>query len=139
MDTISIIKKLYVPRGSKTQHRSHRDEEHRIQVACVNWYRIKYSKFKHCLFAVPNGGKRDERTGAILKAEGAMPGVSDLILLKSNSQYSALCIEMKTETGKQSRMQKEWQKAIEQEGVKYVVCRSLDDFIKEVNDYFKNL
>lgn len=33
------------------------------------------------LFAVPNGGKRDTKTGARMKYEGAVRGVADLILL----------------------------------------------------------
>jgi hypothetical protein len=46
---------------------------------------------------------------------------------------------MKTPVGRQSDSQKEWQKIICENGeYKYVVCRSLDDFIREVDDYLKN-
>ena len=74
-----------------------------------------------------------------MKDEGVTAGVSDLILLKSNRDYGALLIEMKTPVGRQSDSQKEWQKIICENGeYKYVVCRSLDDFIREVDDYLKN-
>lgn len=111
------------------------DEEHRLQVACVQWFRYQYPKHSHNLFAVPNGGKRDKVTAAKLKAEGALAGVADLILLMPNNQYHALCIEMKTSSGRQADTQRKWQKLIEQDGYKYVICRSIDEFILEVSDY----
>lgn len=115
------------------------DEEHRIQCGCVHWFALQYPQYKGRLFAVPNGGRRDETTAAKLKAEGVVTGVADLILLKSNRDYGALLIEMKTPKGKQSDNQKEWQHIVCTEGeYKYVVCRSIDDFKREVDDYLKN-
>lgn len=114
------------------------DEEHRIQCSCVRWFNLKYRKLKGRLFAVPNGGKRDALTGAKLKAEGVVAGVADLILLKSNRFYGALLVEMKTKIGKQSKSQIDWEKNITLQGeYKYVVCHSIDDFIREVDDYLK--
>lgn len=111
------------------------DEEHRLQVACVQWFHYQYPNHAHNLFAVPNGGKRDKVTAAKLKAEGALAGVADLILLIQSKGYGALLIEMKTSSGRQADSQKAWQKAIEKDGYKYVICRSISDFIKEVNSY----
>ena len=75
-----------------------------------------------------------------MKAEGVVSGVSDLVLLKSNRDYGALLIEMKTPKGSQTDTQKKWQQTITANGeYKYVVCRSLDDFMREVNDYLKNI
>lgn len=126
--------------ASKTKSRKKpTDNEHKIQCSCVRWFRLKYPKLQNVLFAVPNGGRRDAVTGAKLKEEGATSGVSDLILLKSNRFYGGLCIEMKKPGGYQSPSQKEWQKDAEANGAKYVVCRSLDEFIKEITDYLNNL
>lgn len=118
--------------------RKPRDVEHRIQAACVRWYRLQYPKMKHNLFAIPNGGRRDAVTGAKLKEEGVLSGVSDLILLKSNRFYGALLIEMKTKTGSQSDTQKEWQQKITADGYKYVVVRSLEEFQREVKQYLED-
>lgn len=115
------------------------DEEHKIQCACVRWFRLKYPKLQNILFAIPNGGRRDAVTGAKLKEEGATSGVADLILLKSNYQYGALCIEMKTKSGRQSDTQKKWQKEVEATGNKYIVCRSLDEFMKTITDYLNDI
>lgn len=90
------------------------------------------------LFAVPNGGRRDAVTGAIMKAEGVLAGVSDLILLVPRLGYGALLIEMKTPTGRQSESQREWERLVTSGGeYLYRICRSIDDFIKTIEDYLK--
>ena len=109
--------------------------EHRLQCACVRWFRLAYPQHHHNLFAVPNGGYRTPTTAAKIKAEGALPGVSDLILLIARGGYHGLLIEMKTDKGRQSEAQREWQRLIEADGYKYVVVRSIEEFIKVVNDY----
>lgn len=87
------------------------------------------------LFSVPNGGQRDKITGAILKAEGVVAGVSDLLLLHPSGQYHGLCIEMKTPKGRQQPSQIEWQRAVEQQGFKYIVCHSVDEFLEKTDSY----
>lgn len=115
------------------------DNEHRIQVAFVRWFRMQYPEYAHALFAVPNGGRRDAVTGAKLKAEGVLAGVSDLIFLKSNAHYGALLIEFKDENGRQSPEQKKWQQLITADGCyKYVVVRSFAEARHEIEDYLKN-
>ena len=117
------------------QRRRPDDEEHRIQCACVNWFRLQYPTHASALFAVPNGGRRDRVSGAKLKAEGVLPGVSDLILLLPRGRHHGLLIEMKTERGKQSQAQRDWQRDMVHRGYKYLVIRSIDEFIDMVTDY----
>lgn len=125
--------------ASKSKPRKHpSDREHRLQCACIRWFKLQYPQYAHNLFAVPNGSKRDAVTAARLKEEGVLAGVSDLILLKSNRFYGALLIEMKTDKGRQSPAQKEWETRITADGYKYVVVRSLEEFIKVVTDYLKD-
>lgn len=112
------------------------DEEHRIQVSCVRWFRLKYPNLAARLFAVPNGGRRDGITGARLKEEGVLAGVADLILLVPNADYHALLIEMKTPKGRQSESQRAWQRAVAgNEDYLYVVCRSLEEFMRIIEEY----
>jgi len=112
------------------------DEEHRIQAACVRWFRLKYPHLAARLFAVPNGGRRDGITGARLKEEGVLAGVADLILLVPNAKYHALLIEMKTPKGRQSDSQRAWQRAVAgNEYYLYVICRSLEEFMKKIEEY----
>ena len=114
------------------------DEEHRIQVSCVRWFRMKYPHLSPRLFAVPNGGRRDGITGARLKEEGVLAGVADLILLVPNADYHALLIEMKTPKGRQSESQRAWQRAVAgNDDYLYVVVRSLEEFIKVIEEYLQ--
>lgn len=112
-------------------------EEDRLQAACVTWFRCQYRKLEKLLFAVPNGGSRNKVEAKKLKATGVTPGVSDLILLIPNRGYHSLVIEMKTPTGHQSPGQKAWQKEVEAAGSKYVLCRSVDEFIETINWYLE--
>lgn len=114
--------------------------ESRIQIQCVSWFRLQYPQFRMLLFACPNGGARSAVEAKIMKAEGVTAGVSDLILLLPRGGYNSLCIEMKTDcrTSRQSDSQKAWQAAAEAVGNKYVVCRSLDDFMREVGEYMQH-
>ena len=69
-------------------------------------------------------------------------GVSDLILLKSNRQHGALLIEMKTTApdSRQSQRQQWWQQLVTADGeYKYIVCRTLQQFIDEVRQYLSNV
>ena len=87
------------------------------------------------LFAVPNGGFRNKREAGIMKAEGVTAGVADVILLKPSGGYASLGVEFKTEDGTQRATQKEWQKAAEGAGNKYVIVRSFDAFKEEIETY----
>ena len=109
--------------------------ESQIQHDCLTWFRLQYPNLALLLFAVPNGCRRDAKTGARMRYEGVIKGVADLMLLIPKKGYASLCIEMKTPKGVQSKFQKEWQREAEKYRNKYVVCRSLQEFIYEVNSY----
>ena len=111
--------------------------ESQIQHSCLQWFRIQYPSLDKLMFAVPNGGKRDARTGAQMKYEGAIRGVADLILLIPKKGFASLCIEMKTPKGKQSEEQIKWQIEVEKANNKYVICHSLEEFMNEVNSYLR--
>lgn len=118
------------------ERRARRDIEHRLQALCVRWFRAEYPELSGLLFAVPNGGRRDALTGAKLREEGVVAGVSDLVLLKGNGTYNALLVEMKTNTGRQSQSQRDWQAVVERYGeCLYTVCRSVEGFIEAVRGY----
>ena len=127
---------LEAQKPKRKQH--HNDEEHRLQCSLVNWFRLQYPKMQHNLFAVPNAGRRSLRLGKYMKDEGLLPGVADLILLRSNTHYGALLIEVKTQKGTQQKTQKEWQAKIEKDGYKYVIVRSIEDFMKEIKSYLED-
>ena len=110
-----------------------RHEESSIQKRCVAWFHYQWPR--HICFAVPNGGARNKAEACIMKGDGVLAGVSDLIVVGDGR---ILFVEMKTQRGKQSPTQKDFQKRVESLGHKYVVCRSLDSFIEEINKFMKD-
>lgn len=113
-----------------------RQTEHKTQVACLRWMEYAMPTLYKVTFAVPNGGLRDGLTQELLKDEGLKNGVADIIVLKSTPRYGALCIEMKTKNGQQSKVQKQWQRDCELIGAaKYVLARNLEDFKREVLEF----
>ncbi len=113
--------------------RKPRHIESSIQTACVSWFRLQYPNY--LCFSIPNGGSRNRIEAAHLKREGAMAGVSDLIVITPNA---VLFVEMKTAKGKQSEYQKEFEKRVTTLGFEYKVCRSLQDFILTVEHFIKD-
>ena len=110
-----------------------------LQKACVFWFRIQYPSMASSLFSVPNGGWRSPVEAAIMKGEGMVAGVADLILLMPNGNHHALCIEMKRPGGKQSESQKEWQKEVESHGYAYAVVCYFEEFKQLITDYFHDM
>lgn len=109
--------------------------EDKLQSECVRWFRYQYHDLKKVLFAVPNGGSRNDIEAHKLKMTGVVAGVSDLILLTPRHGFGALCIEIKVGNGKQSTSQQEWELEAISAGNQYVICRSIDEFMNEVNQY----
>ena len=119
-------------------------EESRIQIECIKWFDYAYPTLRLNLFAVPNGGKRSKFAGGIQKAEGMRAGVADLFLavphfgnFVQGTFKMGLFIEMKTAKGVQQDTQKAFQKAVEAQNYKYIICRSFDEFQIVVENYIK--
>lgn len=119
--------------------RSSRQLEHSLQRSEVSYMRAMHRDLLGVFFAVPNGQQRTTSQTAWLHEEGMLNGVSDMLLLKPNHSHGCLCIENKTKSGQQRPEQRRFQQATESAGNKYVICRSLDDFIREVEDYLSNI
>lgn len=116
------------------------NEEHKIQTACVTWFDYVYTPAGYVLFAIPNGGERDARTGAMMKREGVRRGMPDLFLsvVRRNTEgrvLGGLYIETKTATGKLTKDQKEKHELLRNGGYRVEVVRSFAEFYRLVNDY----
>lgn len=86
----------------------------------------EYPEFRGRLFAI-NNNSENKIKGAINKAMGVYSGVSDMCLLLPEGKTA--WIEWKTESGKQSKHQIEWQKLCKSLGHDYYIVRSHDEFI----------
>ncbi len=125
-----------------------------LQIQCVTWFRLQYPAFSKLLFHAKNEAGRVSRKVAIDAAAGVVPGVPDLILSLPavydeevqgdgcvwGVSYFDLGIEMKFgKTNNQSPAQKEFQRYYEASGHKYMVVRSLEEFMSVVKDYMQHV
>lgn len=101
----------------------HKSPEHSFQVWAVNY--LRYNNI-FC-FAIPNGGRRDAITGAMLKKEGVMSGVADLVLLLKGG----VCIFVELKAGKNTQQdtQKIFQQNVEGLGFRYLLWRNPQDVV----------
>jgi len=111
-----------------------KNEESQLQSACVEWFRYQYPEPKHLIFAMPNGGKRNKITAAIMKREGVRAGVPDLCIIAKSKIFF---IEMKTPKGTLTLSQKEVFPMIKSNFVLIFVCRTFTEFQQTVKEMFK--
>ena len=123
--------------GKRRRHPGHAEDD--LQMQCVRWFQLQFPQLSRLLHHSPNGGKRNAREGARFKQMGTQAGFPDLILLVAANGYHALMLELKTRTGRQQDSQKDYQKRVEEQGYRYVVIRSFDQFQQEVNTYLSEV
>jgi hypothetical protein len=127
-----------------TSCRKGRHRESKLQKECVNWFRDKFQD--KILFAIPNGGRRGLIEAKIMKGEGVLAGVPDLLLAEpreiefgktmiASPAYHGLFIEMKTDKGKLSPAQKVMHARLTAAGYKVEIARSRSEFEQIIRDY----
>ena len=120
--------KLEAARSQKRKRKPRHIEES-IQVACVKWFRLQYPNL--VIFAVPNGGSRNLYEAKNMKESGTLAGVADLVIVGNGGKV--LFVEMKAGKNKQEDSQVLFQNKVEKLGHKYIICRSREQFMKEVD------
>lgn len=116
--------------------------EHAEQVAIFEWVKLNTAKYPQLenLFAIPNGGKRSARTGAMLKAEGVKAGVPDLCLMYPCKGYHGLFVELKKRNGKPSDIspaQQKWINKLNQGGYLAKVAYGAKEAVQIIIDYLE--
>lgn len=107
-------------------------EEAKIQQAIVRYFAVRYPNQRGLLFLNHNNAI-SAREGVNAARMGRVAGVADLTYLSPNGR--AVLIEIKTPKGKQSDVQKEWQKMVETAGYAYEIVRTIDDAIALFDKY----
>ena len=120
--------KLEAARTQKRKRKPRHIEES-IHVACVKWFRLQYPNL--VIFAVPNGGSRNLYEAKNMKESGTLAGVADLVIVGNGGKV--LFVEMKAGKNKQEDSQVLFQNKVEKLGHKYIICRSKEQFMKEVD------
>ena len=111
--------------------------EDSLQKSCVQWFSLQYRECAQLLHHSPNGGKRNAIEAAKFKAMGVRAGFPDLGLYIARHGYHGLFIELKTSKGRQTDNQKFFQAMLEEQGYRYEVVRSIEDFKQLIEEYLR--
>lgn len=98
--------------------------EVKLQQDCFVWFHNTYPNLRGTMWLVHNNPK-NARHGTVLKGLGLVAGVSDMSFLYKGKFYA---IEFKTDKGKQSKEQIDWEWTIFLQDGEYVIIRSFDEF-----------
>lgn len=94
------------------------------------------------MHAIPNGGKRDARTGAKMKATGVKPGVPDIHLPLPLRGFAGLYIELKRRKtdlqakGTIAKEQREWHEYLTSVGYRVAVCYGWEEARDVILSYY---
>jgi hypothetical protein len=114
--------------------------EHAEQVAIFEWAKLNMATYPQLenLFAIPNGGQREHRTGTMLKREGVKSGVPDMFLSHPCNGYHGLFIELKRrDSGKVSPTQTDWIDRLNKAGYLAKVAYGAKEAVKVILDYLE--
>lgn len=112
--------------------------EHQIQAAFIKEIRILEARYPELktLFSVPNAAKRSFKLAAMLKAEGMLSGVPDIVLPVARKGFNGLMIEFKKpKTGKLTPSQGDYIELIVKENWLVVVMTDAQAAIEVVKNY----
>lgn len=115
-----------------------RHDEENFQIGVVRMLRMA----GHYVWAVPNGGNRNLREAARLKAQGVLAGVSDLVIMLPNRKMYFVEIKNPNGKGRQSPAQRDFEDTVVAMGHTYQIWSKwaqVEQFInahrKEVGNY----
>jgi len=103
--------------------------QQKIVIEYSNNYCLKNMNPRGIIFSVPNESTYNNKK---FKNTGVLRGVSDLIIITPKGKLYFL--ELKTEIGVQSEVQKDFQKRVEALGYEYKLIRSLNQFKEWLKD-----
>ena len=105
---------------------SYEPREAEEQRALFEWagYMVRQYPELRYMYHVPNGGRRNAREAALLRAEGVKKGVPDIVLPVARGEHHGLYIELKRQkSGSLSREQKAYLDFLHRQGYRAVMCR----------------
>lgn len=121
--------------------------EDQIQHSFINLLKVKNSGLYPFVFHIPNGGFRPYSfsssgklycsEGVKMKRLGVKPGVADIFVMMPTVEYHGLWLEFKSENGKQTAEQKDFERLATSAGYCYRVVRSVYEAIDSLNKYFE--
>jgi len=98
---------------------------------------VVFNKLDAFIFHIGNERACSPQAGSILKRKGIKAGVCDYLVLKPNSLYHGLGIELKAGKGKTSPAQLEFLQTMRDNGYDGAVCVGADRAIEHLKSYLQ--
>lgn len=112
--------------------------EQELQRACIKWLRLQYPDL--LAFHTPNGRNAGSpRMGKLWKDMGVVAGVPDILIVRRNSYWVGMAVELKSDKGRISESQLAMHEKFLKEGWYMTTIRSLDDFMRAVKEYMRTI
>jgi len=120
------------------------DHEGSEQKALISWLHGEWRRGTEVgqaypfTYHVPNGGQRNKRTAAELKAQGVRAGVSDLVVSIARGGWHGLYVEFKATPPRHASLaasQREWLARMEAAGYCAVLARGLEEARAVLREY----
>lgn len=139
-------KRIPAAERAKPAPRRPASSEHDEQAKVIAWARLNSFRIWELgfMFAIPNGAKLPARTvngrricteATRLKAEGLLPGVSDLFLPAPRGPFCGLFLEMKYDEGETRPEQDRFLQAMIRAGYDVEVCWTAQAAIERIQKY----
>lgn len=98
------------------------------------WAQKKYPPLRY-MHHIPNGGRRDAVTGAMLKRQGVKAGIPDIFLPYASGGWHGLYIEMKAGKNRPTQAQAEFLAYASAQKYMTSVCYSAQEAIEVIRGY----
>lgn len=112
--------------------------ERQEQEVVIEWIEKQHPWLRKHTIYIMNEKKCSVYAGKKLNKQGRLPGASDLFFAWPTSLYFGLFIEMKSLTGKLSKVQSEFLCRMNQIGYYAVACYGADQAIEVIKKYLSN-
>jgi hypothetical protein len=112
-----------------------KNSEHQHAVAFCKYVKFTLPYIWEVMFHVPNGGHRHIKTAFDLKQEGVKAGVPDYFVPYPTKSKHGLFIELKTETGRLSKVQQDYLDRLEKLGYECVTAYGWQQAVEFLENY----
>jgi len=113
-----------------------KNSEHDFQVSIFDYVNKVLPALRPYMFAIPNGGARHVVVAVKLKKEGVTKGVYDIFISIPNLTAHGLYIECKAGKNLLTKEQEGFRDRMREIGYICEECRSIEDFIVVLENYF---
>ena len=112
--------------------------ERQEQEVVIQWMKLQHPWLVNHTIYIMNEKRCSVYVGSKLNAQGRLPGASDLFIAWPTNKYYGAFIEMKSLTGKPTKIQLEFLQRMAKVGYFTCCCQGADNAIATITAYLGN-